>query len=126
MAVILVPLVLVVLLVSAAALRARPDQEPRPPGHWLGIGIGLGIPIGLVFGTVLGISMDNMALGIALGPAIGVSIGTAIGAALEARHKNQAQPLTDDEQRERTLATILAGVILLVGVLILVAVLVFR
>lgn len=125
---ILVPAGLIVLLIAAAAIKARPDQQAQPPapGHWMGIGIGIGIPIGLFLGLVVGIAVESVPVGIALGPAMGVGIGAGIGAVLEAKHKNEMQPLTDDEQRERSLVTLLAGVILLVGVLVLGAVLVLR
>ncbi|UCF06048.1 MAG: hypothetical protein JSV33_03185 [bacterium] len=126
--VILVPAGLIVLLVATAAIKARPDQEAHPPapGHWMGIGIGIGIPIGLFLGLVMGIAVENVPIGVALGPAMGVGIGAGIGAALEANHKDEMRPLTDDEQRERSLVTLLAGVILLVGVLVLAAVFALR
>jgi hypothetical protein len=57
---------------------------------------------------------------------MGVGIGAGIGAALEVKHKDVLRPLTGDERRERSLVTLLAGVILLVGVLVLVTVLVLR
>ena len=124
----LVPAGLIVVLVTAAAIKARPDQEAYPPapGHWMGIGIGTGIPIGLFLGLAMGIAVENIPIGIALGPAMGVGIGAGIGAALEAKHKDEFRPLTDDEQRERSLVALLAGVILLIGVLVLAAVFVLR
>lgn len=125
---ILVPAGLIVLLIAAAAIKARPDQQAQPPapGHWMGIGIGIGIPIGLFLGLVVGIAVESVPIGIALGPAMGVGIGAGIGAALEAKDKDEMRPLTDDEQRERSLVTLLALVILLVGVLVLATVFVLR
>ena len=77
--VILVPAGLIVLLVTAAAIKAGPDGEAYhpAPGHWMGIGIGVGIPIGLFLGLVMGIAVENIPIGIALGPAMGVGVMTA-------------------------------------------------
>lgn len=67
------------------------DDETRPQGYWISVGIS----IGAGFGVALGLVFDNLALGIALGAGIGV----AIGAALEQRNKNRTRPLTVQEQR---------------------------
>ena len=89
-------IVVAILVVAAIAMRKPQDetnqgnQELRPRGYW----ISLGISIGAGFGVALGLVLDNLALGIAIGAAIGVSIGGA----LEQKKKNQFHPISEQEQ----------------------------
>ena len=102
-------------------------EKTYPQGHWMGIGISIGLCVGVLFGfVVIGVLMDNITLGIALGPSLGMGLGCGIGAGLEAKHKDQIQPLTDEEKRFRKRAVLLGIGLLLIGVLFFTVTLFFR
>ena len=82
------------------------DQEQRPKGYWISIGIS----IGAGFGVALGLVFDNLALGIAIGAAIGVSIG----AALEQKNKDNIHQPTEQEQKIQKWGVAIGSLILLV------------
>ena len=82
------------------------DNELRPQGYWIGIGIS----IGAGFGVAMGLVFDNLALGIAMGAGAGV----AIGAALEQKNKDKLRPLNEQEQKMQKWGVAL-GILLLLG-----------
>ena len=81
------------------------NEELRPQGYWMGIGMIMGTG----FGVALGTAFDNLALGIAMGSGMGV----AIGAALEQRNKDKIRPLTEQEKKMQKWGVAL-GVLLLI------------
>ena len=86
-----------------------------PEGYFLSMGIALGLPLGFP----IGLAMDN----IALGPGFGMAIGVAIGAALESKYKKQGKirPLTKQEKKNRKMAVIIGGILVVLGVIALLA-----
>lgn len=87
------------------------DEELRPQGYWIGIGISIGAGIGVAIGTAMG----NIAIGIP----IGVGAGVAIGAALEQKNKDKIRPLTEQEKKLQRWGVALGLVTLVFGVGIL-------
>jgi len=81
------------------------DNELRPQGYWIGIGIS----IGAGFGVAMGLVFDNLALGIAMGAGAGV----AIGAALEQKNKDKLRPLNEQEKTMQKWGVILGLLMLL-------------
>ena len=82
------------------------DNELRPQGYWIGIGISIGAGFGVAIGTAMG--------NIALGLPIGVGAGVAIGAALEQKNKDKVRPLTEQEKKFQKWGVALGFLILLV------------
>jgi hypothetical protein len=93
-----------------------------PESYWMGAGMGIGLAVGMAFGAALGLATGNIGFGVAVGPGMGVAIGVAIGTALEQKHKNKIRPLTAEERRTRSRATIVALVVLMFGVLAFLAI----
>jgi len=91
---------------STAEASLAGDEELRPQGYWIGIGIS----IGAGFGVALGTAMGNIALGLP----IGVGAGVAIGAALEQKNKDKIRPLTEGEKKLQKWGVALGLLILLV------------
>ena len=93
------------------------DQDTRPQGYY----VSLGISIGAGFGVALGLVFDHLALGIAIGAAIGASLGGI----LEQRNKDRIRPLdmTENTMQNRglTLGVIFAllGLVVLAGLVLL-------
>ncbi|MFH1591437.1 MAG: hypothetical protein ABIC95_05930 [archaeon] len=71
----------------------------------MGLGIAFGLPIGIPIGSVMG--------NIALGP----TIGMAIGASMEKKHEKELRPLTEKEERLRTMTLLVGLGMLLAGVI---------
>jgi len=82
------------------------DDELRPQGYWIGIGISIGAGFGVAIGTALG--------NIALGLPIGVGAGIAIGAALEQKNKDKLRPLNEQEKKIQKWGVLLGLLMLLV------------
>ena len=82
------------------------DNEIRPQGYWIGIGISMGAG----FGVAMGLVLDNLALGIAMGAGAGV----AIGAALEQKNKDKLRPLNEQEKKMQKWGVALGILLLLV------------
>ena len=82
------------------------DDELRPRGYWIGIGISIGAGLGVAIGTALG--------NIALGLPIGVGAGIAIGAALEQKNKDKVRPLNEQEKKMQKWGVALGALILIV------------
>ena len=82
------------------------DNELRPQGYWIGIGISMGAG----FGVAMGLVLDNLALGIAMGAGAGV----AIGAALEQKNKGKLRPLNEQEKKMQKWGVALGILLLLV------------
>lgn len=82
------------------------DNELRPQGYWIGIGIS----IGAGFGVAMGLVFDNLALGIAMGTGAGV----AIGAVLEQKNKDKLRPLNEQEKTMQKWGVILGLLMLLI------------
>jgi len=94
------------------------DNELRPQGYWIGIGIS----IGAGFGVAMGLVFDNLALGIAMGAGAGV----AVGAALEQKNKGKLRPLNEQEKTTQKWGVMLGLIILLILVGLFAAILFFR
>ena len=110
------------LLVIAVAIRRTnseadiTDQDTRPAGYYMS----LGISIGAGFGVALGLVFDNLGLGIAIGAAIGASIGGIF----EQKNKEKVRPLTGSEKQIQNRG-VMAGIILaLLGVVVLLGLLI--
>jgi len=84
------------------------DDELRPQGYWIGIGMVMGTGFGVALGTVF----DNLAIGIALGAGMGV----AIGAALEQQNKDKLRSLTEQEKKIQKWGVALGLLMLLIFV----------
>ena len=82
------------------------DNELRPQGYWIGIGIS----IGAGFGVAMGLVFDNLALGIAMGAGAGV----AIGAALEQKNSDKLRPFNEQEKKMQKWGVALGILLLLV------------
>ena len=82
------------------------DNELRPQGYWIGIGIS----IGAGFGVAMGLVFDNLALGIAMGAGAGV----AIGAALEQKNSDKIRPFNEQEKKMQKWGVALGILLLLV------------
>jgi len=82
------------------------DDELRPQGYWIGIGM----IIGTGFGVAVGTALDNLAIGIAMGAGMGV----AIGAALEQKNNDKLRPLTEQEKKMQKWGVALGLVMLLI------------
>lgn len=109
--IILILLAIIIVIVARRKPRNELDpaqQEKRPRGYWMGIGISIGIAIG----AGLGPAFDNFGVGIG----VGIAIGVAIGSALERRYENNLRPLTEDEQKRQRIFLILG---LVMGILLL-------
>lgn len=111
-------ILILVILIGIIIFRMTKKQREEikitgkyPEGYWMGIGIATGIALGLP----IGIALNN----IALGTAVGIGIGVAIGAILEAKHKNNIRPLTDDEKETREKVIRFIGGLVLLGVIFL-------
>ena len=93
------------------------DDELRPQGYWIGIGISIGAGFGVAIGTALG--------NIALGLPIGVGAGVAIGAALEQKNKDKIRPLNEQEKKMQKWGVALGVLLLIVFAGLFVAILFF-
>jgi len=82
------------------------DDELRPQGYWVGLGLSLGAGFGVAIGTALG--------NIALGLPIGVGAGIAIGAALEQKNKDKLRPLNEQEKKMQKWGVALGVLLLLI------------
>ena len=82
------------------------DDELRPQGYWIGIGISIGAGFGVAIGTALG--------NIALGLPIGIGAGIAIGAALEQKNKDKLRPLNEQEKKMQKWGVALGVLLLLI------------
>jgi len=82
------------------------DDELRPQGYWVGLGLSLGAGFGVALGTALG--------NIALGLPIGVGAGLAIGAALEQKNKDKLRPLNEQEKKMQKWGVALGVLLLLI------------
>ena len=91
---------------SSAEASIAGDDELRPQGYWIGIGMIIGAGFGVAMGTVF----DNLAIGIAMGSGMGV----AIGAALEQQNKDKLRPLTEQEKKMQKWGVTLGLLMLLV------------
>ena len=93
---------------SSAEASLLDDDELRPQGYWIGIGMVMGTGFGVALGTVF----DNLAIGIALG----AGMGLAIGAALEQQNKDKLRPLTEQEKKIQKWGVALGLLMLLIFV----------
>lgn len=93
------------------------DDELRPQGYWIGIGICIGAGFGVAIGTALG--------NIALGLPIGVGAGIAIGAALEQKNKDKIRPLTEQEKKMQKWGVTLGILLLIIFAGLFIALLLF-
>jgi len=93
---------------SNAFANPASDDELRPQGYWISIGIS----IGAGFGVAVGLVFDNLALGIAMGAGMGV----AIGAALEQKNRDGKRPYTEQEKKFQKWGMAVGLVMLLVVV----------
>jgi len=91
---------------SSAESGFADNDELRPQGYWIGIGISIGAGFGVAIGTALG--------NIALGLPIGVGAGIAIGAALEQKNKDKLRPLNEQEKKIQKWGVLLGLLMLLV------------
>jgi hypothetical protein len=91
---------------SSAEASLAGDDELRPQGYWIGIGIS----IGAGFGVALGLVLDNLGLGIA----IGAGMGVAIGAALEQQNKDKIRPFNEQEKKMQRWGVALGLLMLLI------------
>jgi len=91
---------------SNAEVSLAGDDELRPQGYWIGIGMIMGTG----FGVALGTAFDNLALGIAMGSGMGV----AIGAALEQQNKDKLRLLTEQEKKMQKWGVALGVLLLLI------------
>jgi len=91
---------------SSAESGFTDNDELRPQGYWIGIGISIGAGFGVAIGTALG--------NIALGLPIGVGAGIAIGAALEQKNKDKLRPLNEQEKKIQKWGVLLGLLMLLV------------
>ena len=82
------------------------DNELRPQGYW----IGMGISIGAGFGVAMGLVLDNLALGIAVGAGFGVAIGTAF----EQKNSDKLRPLNEQEKTMQKWGVILGLLMFLI------------
>jgi hypothetical protein len=84
-------------------------QEKRyPKGHFIGWGVALGIPLGIPFWLVTG----NPGL---IGA--GIAVGIAIGVGLENKYNKNPRPLTEQEKKNRKIATIFGALFLVLGII---------
>lgn len=84
------------------------DDELRPQGYWIGIGISIGAGFGVAIGTAL----DNIALGLP----IGVGAVIAIGTTLEQKNKDKLRPFNEQERKMQKWGVAIGVLILLIFV----------
>jgi len=84
------------------------NDELRPQGYWIGIGMIIGAGLGVAMGIVF----DNLTIGIAMGTGVGV----AIGATLEQRNKDNIRPLSEQEAKFQKWGMAIGLIILLLMV----------
>jgi len=99
-------IVIITWIQKSANVTRLADNELRPQGYWIGIGISIGAGLGVAIGLVL----DNLTLGIAIGSGAGV----AIGVALEQKNKDKLRPLNEDELKMQKWGVALGILLLLV------------
>ena len=99
-------IVFVIWIRGSANETSLADNELRPRGYWIGIGIS----IGAGFGVAMGLVFDNLALGIAMGAGAGV----AIGAALEQKNSDKLRPFNEQEKKMQKWGVALGILLLLV------------